>query len=59
MANGVNQSCFIRVDDLGRIAIPNIMLKKLGVIENDVLKITATNNLIVIEKCRNDGEDNE
>lgn len=41
----------IRVDDLGRIAIPNEMLKRLGIVDGDILQITATENLIVIEKC--------
>ena len=62
MANGGNQSSFInsvtKVDDLGRIAIPNEMLKKLGIVDGDVLQITATDNLIIIEKCESDGEDN-
>lgn len=47
-----------RVDDLGKIAIPNEMLKKVGIVENDVLQITATDSLIIIEKCESDGEDN-
>lgn len=62
MANGGKKPEFLTakkiIDDMGKIAIPNEMLKKLGIVENDILLITATDNLIIIEKCESDGEDN-
>lgn len=39
-----------RVDDLGRILIPKEMRAKVGIAEGDILQLTATDNLIVIEK---------
>lgn len=39
------------VDELGRITIPNEMLKSLGVVDGDVLDLIVTDNVIVIEKC--------
>ena len=63
MANGGNQSSFInsvtKIDDLGRVHIPKEIRKKLGIKEGDILEITATDNLIVIEKCESEGEDND
>ena len=40
-----------------QITIPETMLKKLGFEKGDVLRLTATENLIVIEKCED--EENE
>lgn len=58
MANGgkecINEKS--RVDDLGGIQIPNEMLKKLGIVDGDILRLTATGNIIVIEKCEGDEE---
>ena len=55
MANGGKEPEFIngkrRIDDLGRIHIPREMRKKLKIEEGDILQITATENIIVIEKC--------
>ena len=63
MANGVRQSDFINetitMGDLGKIFVPKKMLEKLGIEKGQKLNITSTNTLIIIEKCRNDGEDNE
>lgn len=63
MANGVKSPEFLTtkkiIDDVGKIAIPNEMLKKVGIVENDVLQLTATDHLIIIEKCESDGEDND
>lgn len=60
MANGGKEPEFIngksRIDDLGRIQIPNEMLKKLGVVDDDILQLTATGNIIVIEKCEGEEE---
>jgi bifunctional DNA-binding transcriptional regulator/antitoxin component of YhaV-PrlF toxin-antitoxin module len=39
-----------------QITIPETMLKKLGFEKGDVLQLTATDHLIVIEKCE-DKED--
>lgn len=58
MANGGKEPEFItenkQIDDLGRIQIPNEMLKKLGIVDGDILRLTATGNIIVIEKCEGD-----
>ena len=60
MANGRREPEFIngksQIDDLGRIQIPREMRKKLGVNEGDTLQLTATGNIIVIEKCEGDEE---
>jgi transcriptional pleiotropic regulator of transition state genes len=60
MANGGKMPEFIngksRIDDLGRIQIPKEMRKKLGINEGDTLRLTATGNIIVIEKCEDDEE---
>ena len=45
-----------RVDDLGRIRIPKEMRKNLGINEGDTLQLTATGNIIVIEKCEGEEE---
>lgn len=39
-----------------QITIPETMLKKLGFKKGDVLRLTATESLIVIEKCEGDEE---
>lgn len=60
MANGGKTPEFItekkRIDDLGRIQMPNEMRKKLGINEGDTLQLTATGNVIVIEKCEGEKE---
>lgn len=60
MANGGKTPEFInvksRIDDLGRIQIPKEMRKKLGINEGDTLQLTATGNIIVIEKCEGEEE---
>ncbi len=60
MANGGKEPEFItekkQIDDLGRIQIPREMRKKLGIVEGDVLQLTATGNIIVIEKCEGEEE---
>ena len=59
MANGGKEPEFINqnvlMGDLGRIYIPKEMLKKLNIEKGDELRLTATGNIIVIEKC--EGED--
>lgn len=40
-----------------QIAIPETMLKKLGIKEWDVLKLTATDHLIIIEKCEDEEDE--
>lgn len=40
-----------------QITIPDKMLKKLGFEKGDVLRLTATDSLIVIEKCEEENED--
>jgi bifunctional DNA-binding transcriptional regulator/antitoxin component of YhaV-PrlF toxin-antitoxin module len=42
--------------DSGRIYIPPIMLKKLKINPGQTLKMTATENLIIIEKCEGEEE---
>jgi AbrB family looped-hinge helix DNA binding protein len=37
--------------DLGRVYVPKEMLKKLNIEKGDELRLTATGNIIVIEKC--------
>lgn len=60
MANGGKEPEFIngksRIDDLGRIQMPREMRNKLGINEGDTLQLTATGNIIVIEKCEGDTE---
>ena len=60
MSNGGKEPKYLSsktlIDDLGRISIPNEMLKKLGIVDGDVLQITATENLIIIEKCEGEEE---
>lgn len=60
MANGGKTPKYLtngtRVDDLGRITIPNDMLKRLGIVDGDVLQLTATKNFVIIEKCEGDTE---
>ena len=55
MANGGKEPEFINqnvlIGDLGRIYIPKEMLKKLNIAKGDELRLTATGNIIVIEKC--------
>lgn len=38
------------INSNGQIAIPDKMLKKLNIKQGDILELTATDNLIVIEK---------
>lgn len=40
----------IMVGDLGKIYIPSQIQKKLKIAEGDILELTATENLIIIEK---------
>lgn len=60
LANGVRQTEFlsetITMGSLGKICVPQKMLEKLSIERGQKLKITATNNLIVIEKCEDDAE---
>lgn len=61
MANGGKIPKFIaekkkQIDDLGRIQIPNEMLKKLGIVDDDVLQLIAIGKVIVIEKCEGEEE---
>ena len=55
MANGGKTPKYLtngtRVDELGRITIPNEMLKSLGVVDGDVLELIVTDNVIVVERC--------
>jgi bifunctional DNA-binding transcriptional regulator/antitoxin component of YhaV-PrlF toxin-antitoxin module len=37
--------------DLGKVYIPQKMLEKLNIEKGQVLQLTATGNIIVIEKC--------
>lgn len=61
MANGGKELEFINqnvlIDDLGRIHIPKEMRKKLEIQEGDELRLTATGNIIVIEKCEDDTDE--
>jgi AbrB family looped-hinge helix DNA binding protein len=54
MANGGKEPEFINqnvlMGDLGRVYIPKEMRKKLGINEGDTLQLTATGNIIVIER---------
>lgn len=43
--------------DSGRIYIPHIMLKKLKINPGQTLKITATENIIVVEKVESEDEE--
>lgn len=45
----------IMVDE-DKISIPQKMLKKLKIQKGDKLQITATENLIIIEKCEGEEE---
>lgn len=60
MANGGKEPEFISqnilIGDLGRIYIPKEMLKKLNIEKSDELQLTATGNIIVIEKSEGDIE---
>lgn len=60
MANGGKEPEFINqnvlMGDLGRIYIPKEMLKKLNIEKGDELRLTATGNIIVIEKCEGEEE---
>jgi AbrB family looped-hinge helix DNA binding protein len=60
MANGGKEFEFINqnvlIGDLGRIYIPKEMLEKLNIEKGDTLQLTATGNIIVIEKCEGDEE---
>jgi bifunctional DNA-binding transcriptional regulator/antitoxin component of YhaV-PrlF toxin-antitoxin module len=40
-----------------QITIPETMLKKLGFEKGDVLRLTATESLIVIEKCEDEEDE--
>ena len=40
----------IRIDELGRIKIPSDMVQRVGIVDGDILRITATTSCIVIEK---------
>jgi AbrB family looped-hinge helix DNA binding protein len=55
MANGWKEPEFINqnviMGDLGRVYVPKEMLKKLNIEKGDELRLTATGNIIVIEKC--------
>lgn len=55
MANGGKEPEFMSVNftmgDLGRIYIPQKMFEKLKIKMGDKINITATGNIIVIEKC--------
>ena len=61
MANGGKEPEFINqnvlIGDLGRIYIPKEMLKKLNIEKGDELRLTATGNIIVIEKCEGDTDE--
>jgi AbrB family looped-hinge helix DNA binding protein len=60
MANGGKEFEFINqnvlIGDLGRIYIPKEMLEKLNIEKGDELRLTATGNIIVIEKCEGEEE---
>lgn len=60
MANGGKEPEFINgnvlMGDLGRIYIPKEMLEKLNIEKGDELQLTATGNIIVIEKCEDEEE---
>ena len=45
------------INNNGQITIPETMLKKLGFEKGDVLRLTATDSLIVIEKCEDDEDE--
>jgi bifunctional DNA-binding transcriptional regulator/antitoxin component of YhaV-PrlF toxin-antitoxin module len=55
MANGGKEPGYLKsksaVSGDGKIIIPENMLKKLNIKEWEVLQLTATGNIIVIEKC--------
>ena len=44
------------INNNGQITIPETMLKKLGFEKGDVLRLTATDHLIIIEKCEDEEE---
>lgn len=60
MANGGKEPEFINqnviMGDLGRVYVPKEMLEKLKIEKGDELRLTATGNIIVIEKCEGDEE---
>lgn len=60
MANGGKEPEFINqnvlMGDLGRVYIPKEMLEKLNIKKGDELRLTATGNIIVIEKCEGEEE---
>ena len=60
MANGGKEPEFINqnvlMGDLGRVYVPKEMLKKLNIEKGDELRLTATGNIIVIEKCEGEEE---
>jgi bifunctional DNA-binding transcriptional regulator/antitoxin component of YhaV-PrlF toxin-antitoxin module len=45
------------INNNGQITIPEPMLKKLGFEKGDVLRLTATETLIVIEKCEDEEDE--
>jgi bifunctional DNA-binding transcriptional regulator/antitoxin component of YhaV-PrlF toxin-antitoxin module len=45
------------INNNGQIIIPESMLKKLGIKEWDVLQLTATDHLIIIEKCEDEEDE--
>jgi bifunctional DNA-binding transcriptional regulator/antitoxin component of YhaV-PrlF toxin-antitoxin module len=55
MANGGKEPEYLKsksaINGDGKIIIPENMLKKLNIKEWEVLQLTATGNVIVIEKC--------
>lgn len=46
----------VRLNNLGEITLPYIMQKKLGIEKGDILQLTATDNIIIIEKCEGEEE---
>lgn len=61
IANGGKESEFINqniiIGDLGRMYIPKEMLEKLNIEKGDELRLTATGNIIIIEKCEGDTDE--
>ena len=60
MANGGKTPEYLTesvlLGDLGRIYIPKEMLEKLNIEKGDELRLTATGNIFVIEKCESEEE---